>query len=152
MKVKIDKASAAQLAAYANTYHGLDVNYRMGAAAIVAKLEAAGVTVDEIEVEDASVQSRPPVAEPVTADAPRKKMVIMIPNQNEPGGKDPVPVGVNGKVYLIKRGVEVTVPEEVVEVLRNANKIQYDKGPNGEPINPTPVPTHNFSILGTVAA
>ena len=34
--------------------------------------------------------------------------------------KHPVPVGVNGKQYLVQRGVEVEVPESVAEVLRNS--------------------------------
>ena len=33
--------------------------------------------------------------------------------------KDDVPVGVNGRKWLIKRGVDVEVPECVAEVLRN---------------------------------
>lgn len=33
---------------------------------------------------------------------------------------DDVFVGVNGKTYQIKRGVEVEVPESVAEVLRNS--------------------------------
>lgn len=34
--------------------------------------------------------------------------------------KAPVPVGVNGKQYLVQRGVEVEVPESVAEVLHNS--------------------------------
>jgi hypothetical protein len=34
--------------------------------------------------------------------------------------KHPVPVGVNGKQYLVQRGVEVEVPESVAEVLNNS--------------------------------
>ena len=33
---------------------------------------------------------------------------------------DDVFVGVNGKTYQIKRGVEIEVPESVAEVLRNS--------------------------------
>lgn len=36
--------------------------------------------------------------------------------------KDPVFVGVNGRGFLVQRGVEVEVPEEVAEVLRNSQK------------------------------
>ena len=36
--------------------------------------------------------------------------------------KDDVQVIVNGRVYLIKRGVEVEVPDFVAEVLENAQK------------------------------
>lgn len=37
--------------------------------------------------------------------------------------KNDVPVGVNGKTWLIKRGVEVEVPECVAEVLRNSEEM-----------------------------
>lgn len=47
-----------------------------------------------------------------------KKYRIMI-NEQE-GELNYLPVGVNGKVYQIMRGVEVVVPEEVLGVLRNA--------------------------------
>lgn len=43
-------------------------------------------------------------------------------------GEDKAPmiqVGVNGKIWHIKKGVEVIVPESVVEVLRNAIKDVY---------------------------
>ena len=37
--------------------------------------------------------------------------------------KDDVPVGVNGKTYLIKRGVDVEVPESVAEVLQHREEM-----------------------------
>lgn len=37
--------------------------------------------------------------------------------------KNDVPVGVNGNTWLIKRGVEVEVPECVAEVLRNSEEM-----------------------------
>ena len=37
--------------------------------------------------------------------------------------KDDVYVAINGKSYLIKRGESVEVPEEVVEVLENKEKM-----------------------------
>lgn len=43
--------------------------------------------------------------------------------------KDDVYVAINGKSYLIKRGVQVEVPQAVVEVLENKEKmlsIAYD--------------------------
>ena len=36
---------------------------------------------------------------------------------------DNVPVGVNGRKWLIKRGVDVEVPECVAEVLRNKEEM-----------------------------
>ena len=37
--------------------------------------------------------------------------------------KDDVPVGVNGRTWLIKRGVDVEVPECVAEVLRHKEEM-----------------------------
>ena len=47
--------------------------------------------------------------------AAQKKVKIKLPiSRNE---KEDVFVGINGKTYLIKRGVEVEVPESVAKVL-----------------------------------
>lgn len=148
MKIKINEATASQLAEFAAVRFGLDVNHRMGADAIRAKLSMTGFTGDEIEVKDPE-----PVAETVKAAGAvaRKLIPILIPTQNEPGGKDPVVVGVNGVVARIKRGVVVEVPEEYVHALQNAQRVQFDKDENGRPINPIMVPTHPFSIMTAAA-
>lgn len=151
-QINIHEATATQLAEFANVRLGLDVNLRMGAATIRAAMTAVGYDKDYIEVADAASGSTGMTAARVT-DEPtgeRKMVKILIPNQDIPGsneGREAVPVGVNGKVYLIKRGVPVDVPEEVIGVLKNANKVKFDRGPNGEPINPTFVPTYTYSIL-----
>lgn len=53
-------------------------------------------------------------AKPV--EATEKKVKIRLPITRDQ--QDDVFVGVNGRTWLIKRGVEVEVPECVVEVLR----------------------------------
>ena len=50
-----------------------------------------------------------------------KKVKIILPLTRTE--KNDVPVGVNGKTWLIKRGVEVEVPECVAEVLRNSEEM-----------------------------
>ncbi|GAA4108858.1 hypothetical protein ACFFTN_01450 [Aminobacter aganoensis] len=150
-QIRIDDATATQLAQFATVSLGLDIDYRKGSAAIKAAMAAVGYDKDHIEVADDQAPKAQTAKPQADGGAPAKMIKIMIPNQDIPGstaGKEAVPVGVNGKVYLIKRGIAVDVPSEVVEVLKNANKVQYDKGPNNEPINPTLVPTHPFSILG----
>jgi hypothetical protein len=49
-----------------------------------------------------------------------KANYITIHVDEETGQSNYLPVGVNGKIYKIMRGVDVSVPPEVVEVLRNA--------------------------------
>lgn len=149
MKIAISEATATQLASFATINLGLDVNHRMGIDKIRAIMAQAGFSGSEIDVEEPAPS---PAVATVDANGKKRKMFrILIPKQNEPGGTEPVVVGVNGKVARIQRGVEVDVPEEYVHALQNANKVVYDKGPNGEPINPTLVPTHPFSILRSAA-
>lgn len=53
--------------------------------------------------------------------AAQKKVKIKLPiSRNE---KEDVFVGINGKTYLIKRGVEVEVPESVAKVLERREKM-----------------------------
>lgn len=65
------------------------------------------------------------------AKTPAEKMVrIRLPITREE--KEPVPVWVNERSWLIQRGQEVEVPEYVAEVLRNKELmleygIQYDE-------------------------
>jgi len=49
-----------------------------------------------------------------------KYITINIAKQDKPGGSEPVPVGVQGVLYTIPRGIDVDVPASVVEVLKNA--------------------------------
>lgn len=152
-KIPLNDATASELADFGSKNLGLEVNFRMGADKIRATMAAAGYTKDFIEVEAPDDKPDPNArvasGEP---EAPRKMVTIQINNQPGPGGKEHVPVGVNGKVYLIKRGEPVKVPIEVVHVLENAKTTAYDRGPNGEPINPTDVLKHPFSVLQSVAA
>ena len=56
-------------------------------------------------------------------------------------GREDVPVGVNGVMYLIKRGKPVEVPTEVVGVLETAVTTVYE---NGEAID---TPRFAFSVV-----
>ena len=55
-------------------------------------------------------------------NAPKEKMVKIILPLTRKESED-VYVGLNGKTYLIKRGVEVEVPEGVVEILRHKEEM-----------------------------
>ncbi len=70
-----------------------------------------------------------------------KEVTITIPK--EKGASDDVFVGLNGKSWLIKRGVPVTVPEEVLEPLRLAVSFEYDQ----KTMTASEVPSYPFSIL-----
>ena len=53
-------------------------------------------------------------------------VVIRIQSQNEPGGEQPVPVGVNGSVMLIPRDQDARIPRSYYEVLKNAVVDRYE--------------------------
>ena len=149
-RIPVSEASATQLAHYASTQLGIDCQFREGRDKILAKMATVGFNDSEIEVEDDTPPAPTETFVGTSSDAPagpRKTKRIMIPQSNEPGGKEAVPVGVNGRVARIKRGIPVDVPVEYVEVLQNAQRVVFDKDENGAPINPTLVPTHPFSIL-----
>jgi hypothetical protein len=86
--------------------------------------------------------------------APRKKTKkyrIMINEQD--GELNYLPVGVNGKVYQIMRGVEVVVPEEVVDVLRNAITDKVIREPQQDGTikrEVRKVPYISYQVLGVV--
>lgn len=147
-KIKFAAATVPQLVAFATTTLGIEVDGTPRAADLRAKMIAAGFTGDEIEVADPAPGS---TRQPLTPEdvAGRKMIRINIPMQEGvAGGTEPVLVGVNGTVARIVRGEDVDVPVEYVEVLRNANKEIFDRGPNGELTNPKLVPIYPFSILG----
>lgn len=58
-----------------------------------------------------------------TPAAPAATKRVFIPRR-APGDDTPQYVGVNGKSYLLKPGVEIEVPAAVAEVLENAAKAE----------------------------
>lgn len=57
-----------------------------------------------------------------TVNTKGEKMVKIRLFKDKKAYKDDVFVGVNGRTWQIKRGVEVEVPECVAEVLRNSQR------------------------------
>lgn len=83
----------------------------------------------EIKIDKAVAKKE--VAEAVAAP---KMVAILIHEQDGPCGSDDVFVQDGNKEWLIKRGVEVEVPEGVYNILRSAVITTYDpvKGADGE--------------------
>ncbi|MGS2743605.1 hypothetical protein ACU6TU_08410 [Halomonas sp. LS-001] len=69
-------------------------------------------------------EAPPPAITAPPADTKRKRFEITI--HQDSNDKQPVQVGVNGRMYVMKRGVKVTVPDTVVHVLENATRFEYD--------------------------
>ncbi len=57
------------------------------------------------------------------------KWLIRISATELTGGKDPVPVGVNGHIVVIQRNMEVEVPHRYIEALRNAVRVSVAQDP-----------------------
>lgn len=75
----------------------------------------------EIKADDNAQVLRQMKAEDRAAAEVPVKMVKLTINAGEgPNGNEDVPVGFNYKSYQIKRGEQVTVPEGVVIILKNA--------------------------------
>lgn len=54
-----------------------------------------------------------------------KKKTITIHTSDADGGQDAVPIGLNGYMYQVPRGMPVEVPAELVGILENAKTSTY---------------------------
>ena len=81
---------------------------------------------------------------PVTAE---QKVKLMIHKTEGDTGSIDVPVSVNGKTWLIKRGMEVIVPAFLVEVLEHAVKDIYVQDEITKTIVKREVPAYPFSAM-----
>jgi hypothetical protein len=75
------------------------------------------------------------------------KWIIKIASTELPGGRDPVPVGVNGRVALIQRDMEAEVPHRYIEALRNAVRIGFTAGAAPGEMIPTKIIAYPFEVI-----
>lgn len=69
-------------------------------------------------------------------------------DQNSRNSIDPVPVGVNGVMYAIRRGKDALVPACVVEALEHATEIAYESDDNDASRKvPREVQSYPFQII-----
>lgn len=129
-EIPFAEATATQLADFAATNYGLDVRHTMGSAKIIQALQSVGYDKQTITVQVADVP------QPVASGNKRRMAEINIPEQDKPGGSEPVFVSVNGRGMYIPRDRECTVPYEYYDALRNAVKHVYDTDENGGLITP----------------
>lgn len=140
--IKIDEATGPQLVAFAQTVLNVEgVSTSMAKATMIAKIRAVGYDKDTIEVEDTTRASAEEASKP-DAD----KVRLMIPSSEQPGGSDPVPVGVNGSVMLIPRDEWCDVPRPYAIALKNAVRQVYTPLPNGGISAPRDVPAYPFQM------
>jgi hypothetical protein len=77
-------------------------------------------------------------------DLSGKKVRLQIHKDSSPTAVDPVFVGLNFVGYTIRRGEEVIVPAELVEVLKSASEIRYEQ--KGDELISREVPSYAFSV------
>lgn len=58
-----------------------------------------------------------------------KKRTITIHTSEADGGHEAVPIGLNGYMYQVPRGMPVEVPAELVSILENAKVTTFHPGP-----------------------
>ncbi|UWQ30258.1 hypothetical protein [Leisingera sp. M523] len=133
--VAISKANLKQLQDFAGIMMGLDVSQDAKKADIIALIEAAGWSKDTIPtlkkssdipvVSDADGKPRPRSFQHEFGGKERECVAIMIPEEDKPGGSEPVPVACNGVPLWIPRNKREVIPMEYVEILENAEMFVY---------------------------
>lgn len=135
---KLDDASAQERRLFAANFLNLDLDASASDDAVLSAIRQAQPGSEMIFVEEAAPQIPenvdPAVAakltEMIAEDVGRQagslgkgdpRALIIIPElENSEGKNTDVFVGVNGRVWQLKRGVELDVPYRVIEALRNA--------------------------------
>lgn len=140
-KVLLSEATGPQMRAFAETHLGMSFKFNEANEKVRAKIaEAWGkdeIVVQEEGQKEPQTGSPPnPVTEAQQPPGPNKVKII-IQRTEEPGGDEPVPVGVNGKIMLVPRGEEVEIPYAYYDVLKNSIKHIYESYPEGG-LNPVP--------------
>lgn len=83
---------------------------------------------------NANLQPAPPAAGRDTFGLSGVLVNIMVHSSSSPGGKEDLPIGLNGRVYQIRRDVPVAVPEELLGVLDTAIETTYSVDDDGKPV------------------
>lgn len=92
---------------------------------------------------EAAPEDTQPAVAPTLEDAPKPEKRYTVIIAKDATDKQPVPVSVNGKNYIIKRGEKVKVPASVVAVLQNAVQFIYDP----ETLEREEVHSYPFQVL-----
>lgn len=134
--IPIEEANLAELREFARTILQIEMHNRETAQQMRAKIKEAGYHADKITIFDATsaeatkerrdAGGRHVFKKTDEHGREREYCRILIPNQDKPGGEEPVPVGVNGRVMYVPRGEPHDVPVEYVEALENAVEFIYE--------------------------
>lgn len=155
-KIPIEKATVADLRQFAQESLGIEIHHSCSLVTALAKVREAGhdkpdITLqvpDEVEAPAAGSAPRPVTAAQKAVPAVGK-IKIRIPQSEEPGGKDHVPVSVNGRAMVIPRDQDVEIPYPFYHALKNAVRIVYEQKPEGGISDGRPVPQYAFNTLSS---
>jgi hypothetical protein len=157
MKKLIVDASDAELKDFAEVTLVLDVPERTTRADLMALIgpawpaphifvEAADVDErEDVQTDEARAVAR--VRLNVGGASEDPKWLIRIANTELPGGRDPVPVGVNGRHVVIQRGVEVEVPHRYIEAIQNAVRISVTQDQRTQEMHTTSFSNYPLEII-----
>ncbi len=154
-KVPIVDATDDELRQFARDNLGLDIHHNLGHENLVSQVGQAwdkpDILLPDIETSiDAETQpGSAPSPTHAGQDGPKPGFTrIYIAITEDAGGKDHVPVGVNGKAMLLPRGKNIDVPHRYIEALSRTVKHVYDALEDGG-INPEPrlVARYPYSVL-----
>ena len=130
-KVQIADATDEELRNFAQLALGLPVEDLGSRPALLAAISSAYMQ-DFITVQRAAPEENEQTQEGAPSVAPQQKLVgkagghgepvviLKIGQTEMPGGKDPVPVAVNGQTLIIQRNLRAEVPYRFYEALKNA--------------------------------
>ena len=155
-RVYLGEAKKADLEHHAAVVMGLDISKCKTADDLRGLITAAGWHDNKIPIlqkaasiptiSDSNGTGRPSPFKHDFNGKERDCLKIMIPEEDDAGGSEPVPVSVNGTLMYIPRASQVVVPAEYVEVLENAEQFIYPPSDNGLP-TPKVVKAYPFSYV-----
>jgi hypothetical protein len=141
-KIAIGEATAEQLREFATVALGLELGGRENKQMLAGKIAEAWAQ-DHILISDAKAPIPTGGPSPVGGAFNRRpreapggeegefEVRIVIQTTDRPGGDEPVPVGVNGRMMWIPRGEPVWVPEKYVAVLNAAEEHVFEEYKEG---------------------
>lgn len=136
--ISMDEATEEQLRAYVTNFLNIELGSGDDARTAIARAQPDATFIFVLEQEAVVAHAADaPAGEDTGAggmlgslgrDDPKWVLNIPIVESDDNSGKNDVLVGVNGRAWQIKRGVDVTVPHRVVIALDNAiaDQVRHD--------------------------
>jgi len=104
----------------------------------------AAEEITTVEETTEAVKRAPRTKKSEVEDLSGKKVRLTIHKDSSPTAVDPVFVGLNFVGYSIRRGEEVVVPAELVEVLKTSIEVRFEQ--KGDQMITREVPSYAFSV------